>query len=83
LGYVAKSLVDPAHAAVVNGVLTPRDDEIRHARDIVTAFEAARAAGEARVEVNGSLVELPTYFTAKRLLARGEAMREFERDRWA
>jgi citrate lyase subunit beta / citryl-CoA lyase len=83
LGYVAKSLVDPAHAAVVNGVLTPRDDEIRRARDIVTAFEAARAAGEARVEVNGSLVELPTYFTAKRLLARGEAMREFERDRWA
>ena len=79
----AKSLVDPAHAAVVNGVLTPRDDEIRRARDIVTAFEAARAAGEARVEVNGSLVELPTYFTAKRLLARGEAMREFERDRWA
>ncbi len=83
LGYVAKSLVDPAHAAVVNGVLTPRDDEIRRARDIVTAFEAARTAGEARVEVNGSLVELPTYFTARRLLARGEAMREFERIRSA
>ena len=83
LGYVAKSLVDPAHAAVVNGVLTPHDDEIRLAREIVTAFESARAAGEARVEVNGSLVELPTYFTAKRLLARGEAMREFERDRSA
>jgi citrate lyase subunit beta / citryl-CoA lyase len=83
LGYVAKSLVDPAHAAVVNGVLTPSDDEIRQARDIVIAFEAARAAGEARVEVNGSLVEVPTYSTAKRLLARSEAMREFEGDRLA
>jgi citrate lyase subunit beta/citryl-CoA lyase len=83
LGYVAKSLVDPVHAAVVNGVLTPRDNEIRHARDIVTAFEAARAAGEARVEVNGSLVEVPNYATAKRLLARSEAMREFERGRLA
>jgi citrate lyase subunit beta / citryl-CoA lyase len=51
---------------------------MRRARDIVTAFEAARAAGEARVEVDGSLVEVPTYQTAKRLLARGEAMRQFE-----
>jgi citrate lyase subunit beta / citryl-CoA lyase len=81
LGYVAKSLVDPAHAAIINGILAPGDDEIRRARDIVTAFEAARAAGQARVEVDGSLVEVPTYHTAKRLLARGEAMREYERGR--
>jgi citrate lyase subunit beta/citryl-CoA lyase len=83
LGYVAKSLVDPAHVAVINGILSPDDEEIRRAHQIVTAFEAARAAGEARVEVDGSLVELPTYHTAKRLLARGEAMRQFERGRSA
>lgn len=80
LGYVAKSLVDPAHASAVNGVLTPNDRELHHAAAIVAAFEAARAAGEARVELAGSLVELPTYATAKRLLARGEALRQFERD---
>ena len=79
LGYVAKSLVELAHAAIVNAVLAPNDDEIRAARDIVAAFEAARAAGEARVEVNGSLIEVPSYSTAKRLLARSEAMRQFER----
>jgi len=77
LGYVAKSLVDPAHAAIVNGILSPDEDELRRAREIVTAFEAARAKGEARVEWNGSLVEVPTYSNAKRLLARGEAMRKF------
>jgi hypothetical protein len=27
----------------------------------------------------GSLIEVPTYSNAKRLLARGEAMRQFER----
>jgi citrate lyase subunit beta/citryl-CoA lyase len=79
LGYVAKSLVEPAHAAIINGVLAPGDGEIRQARDIVAAFEAARAAGEARVEVNGALVELPSYTTAQRLLARSEAMQQFER----
>jgi citrate lyase subunit beta / citryl-CoA lyase len=78
-GYVAKSLVDPVHAVVINAIFSPDDEEIRRARHIVTAFEAARAAGQARVEVDGSLVELPTYYTAKRLLARGDAMRDFER----
>jgi citrate lyase subunit beta/citryl-CoA lyase len=44
----------------------------------VAAFEAARAAGEARVELDGSLVEMPTYSNAKRLLARADALRQFE-----
>jgi citrate lyase subunit beta / citryl-CoA lyase len=79
LGYVAKSLVDPAHAAIINGVLAPDGDELRRARDIVTAFEAARAAGKARVELHGSLIEVPTYHTAKRLLSRAEALLQFER----
>ena len=79
LGYAAKSLVEPAHAAIINAVLAPGEGEILQARDIVAAFEAARAAGEARVEVNGSLIELPSYATAQRLLARSEAMRQFER----
>jgi len=38
-----------------------------------------RAKGEARVEVDGSLVEVPTYSNVKRLLARGEALRQFQR----
>jgi citrate lyase subunit beta / citryl-CoA lyase len=79
LGYVAKSLVDAAHAAIINGILAPDAGELRRARDIVTAFEAARAAGQARVELDGSLIEVPTYHTAKRLLSRSEAMRRFER----
>lgn len=78
LGYVAKSLVDPAHAAIVNGVLTPGEDELRRARAIVSAFEAARAHGGGRVEVDGALVEMPAYSNAKRLVARAEALRQFE-----
>ncbi|MFZ0764993.1 HpcH/HpaI aldolase/citrate lyase family protein [Bradyrhizobium sp.] len=79
LGYVAKSLVAPAHASIVNGILSPGEDELRRARRLVAEFDAARAAGQARVELDGALVELPAYFNAKRLLARGEAMQAFER----
>ena len=78
LGYVAKSLVDPAHALVVNGVLSPGEEELRRARRLVAAFDSARAAGHGRVELDGALVEVPTYQTAKRLLARHEAMQAFE-----
>jgi citrate lyase subunit beta / citryl-CoA lyase len=79
LGYGAKSLVDPAHAAVINGILTPGEDELGRARDIVAAFEAARGAGRSRAELDGSLIEVPTYSNANRLIARGEALRRFER----
>lgn len=74
LGYVAKSLVDPAHAAIVNGVLTPGEDELRRAREIVAAFEAARERGGGRVELDGALVEMPAYSNARRLIARAEAL---------
>ena len=79
LGYVAKSLVDPAHAAIVNGMMTPGEDELRRAREIVGAFEAARERGGGRVELDGALVEVPTYSNAKRLIARAEALRDCER----
>jgi len=80
LGYTAKSLVDPAHAAIVNGVLTPGADALREAGRIVAAFEAARTQGLGRVELDGSLLEVPTYSNAKRLIARGEALRTIDRD---
>jgi citrate lyase subunit beta/citryl-CoA lyase len=79
LGYGARSLVDPAHAATINRLLTPGDEDMRQARAIVAAFESARAKGQARVAHEGSLIEVPTYSNAKRLIARDEALREFHR----
>lgn len=78
LGYTAKSLVDPSHAVIVNGLLTPSDDELRQAKRIVATFEAARSNGFGRVELDGSLLEVPTYSNAKRLIARSEALRAID-----
>ena len=74
LGFTAKSAALPAHIAIINRVLTPDADEIGPARAVIVAFEAARATGTDRAEVDGSLVELPTYLAAKRLLARARAL---------
>ena len=74
LGYRAKSAVHHAHAGIINRVLTPSRTELARARRIVEAFESAQAAGEGRVEVEGSLVEVPIYLNARRLLERAEQL---------
>jgi citrate lyase subunit beta/citryl-CoA lyase len=74
LGYMAKSAVDPAHAAIINRVMTPSPDEIAEARAIIAAFEAARAEGRERARRGDLLVEVPTYTSAIRLLARAVAL---------
>jgi citrate lyase subunit beta/citryl-CoA lyase len=68
LGYRAKSLVDPSHAAPLNRVFDPSQVELQSARRIVEAFEKARASGRERASVGGKLVEVPIYAAAKRLL---------------
>jgi citrate lyase subunit beta / citryl-CoA lyase len=78
LGYRAKSAVALDHARLINAVLTPSAAEVDEARRLVTAFEAARAAGLGRAELDGSLVEWPGYMNAKRLIARAEALAVFE-----
>lgn len=70
LGYRAKSAVRAEHAVIINRVLTPSEAQVAAARRLVEAFECAQAGGEGRVEVVGSLVEVPTYLNARRLLAR-------------
>ena len=74
MGYLAKSAVNPAHVAAINAVMTPSSQEVGQAQDVVRAFEAARAKGMDRVEVGGLIVEMPTYLSAQRLLARAKAL---------
>lgn len=74
LGYHAKSAVRPAHVAAINEALTPGAEAVALARAIVAAFEAARAEGRDGVEVGGTLVEVPSYLNAKRLIARFEEL---------
>lgn len=74
LGYRAKSAVLPDHIAAINAGLTPDAAAILHAREIIAGFEKAREAGKAGVQVAGTLVEMPIYMNAKRLIARAEAL---------
>ena len=74
IGYQAKSAVQPDHVAAINDVLTPSADEIALAKRIIDAFETARAKGEPRALVDGDLVEVPGYLSAKRTFDRAKAL---------
>src|SRR5262249_62005563 len=60
LGYQAKSGVSPAHVSSVNEGLTPGHEAVERAQRLVTAFEAARAAGRDRLRHAGAPVAMPT-----------------------
>jgi len=75
-GYTAKSAVHHAHARIINDILTPSEEAVAQARRVMAHFDAGRAQGEARVEVDGALVELPNYLNAVRLVERFEALRQ-------
>jgi citrate lyase subunit beta/citryl-CoA lyase len=74
LGYRCKSLVRPDHAVAINAALTPSEEDVRRARAMVEAFEAARANGEERALVEGLWVEVPTYRNAQRVLDRSRQL---------
>lgn len=74
IGYQAKGVVNPAHVAVANRYLTPADADAELARRQVAAFEAAAQGGNVRAEVDGLVVEVPSYLQALRLLERYEQL---------
>tara|TARA_B100000676_G_scaffold10907_2_gene10134 strand:+ start:1458 stop:2342 length:885 start_codon:yes stop_codon:yes gene_type:complete len=77
LGFTAKSAVNPDHADIINQVFTPSPEDVAKAERIVAAFEVAQAAGDGRVELDGSLVEVPIYRNAQTLLERAKALASY------
>jgi citrate lyase subunit beta / citryl-CoA lyase len=78
LGYKAKSAVAPEHAATINRALTPSKAEVDRARRILEAFAGARAGGQSRIELDGSLIEKPLADRAERLLRRAKELGAIE-----
>ena len=61
--------IHPKQIDSINEVFTPAAAEIERARQIVDAFETARAGGQGVTTLDGKLVELPVVERARRVLA--------------
>jgi len=70
LGFMGRSVIHPAHIAVVNEVFTPAEDEVRRARDLVGQMDKAAAAGTgAFVLDDGRFVDHAVVAAARQTLA--------------
>ena len=78
MGFDGKTLIHPDQIAVANEVFAPSPDDLALAREQLAAFEDAEARGEGVAVVNGRIVENLHVATARRLLARAEAIAELE-----
>ncbi|MEL6476961.1 MAG: CoA ester lyase [Pseudomonadota bacterium] len=78
LGMDGKTLIHPAQIEIANQVFAPDEAELDEARQYLSAFEAAQAAGEGVTVVNGKIVENLHVENAKRLLGLDAAIRALE-----
>jgi citrate lyase subunit beta/citryl-CoA lyase len=74
LGFDGKSLIHPNQIDAANAAFAPDEQEIASSRDIIEAFEQARAEGKGVVVVKGRLVENLHVEEAQRQLALADAI---------
>jgi len=67
-GFTGKLAIHPAQVPVINAAFKPSEQEVRHAEEIVAAFEAQPAAGV--LSVSGRMVDRPHLVQARRVLER-------------
>ncbi|PQO22746.1 CoA ester lyase [Rhodobacteraceae bacterium WD3A24] len=78
LGFDGKTLIHPAQIEIANAAFGPEPDEIAHARRQIEAFEQASARGEGVAVLEGQIVENLHVETARKTLARAEAIARLE-----
>jgi citrate lyase subunit beta/citryl-CoA lyase len=67
-GFTGKLAIHPAQVPVINAAFTPSGEDVRHAEEIVAAFEAHPDAGV--LSVGGKMVDRPHLVQARRVLER-------------
>jgi len=70
LGYVGKQVVHPKQVRLANEVFTTTQDEIRWAKEVVAAYEAAAGKGRGAIRVQDRLVDAVHYRGARKTLER-------------
>lgn len=71
MGATAMFALYPPHVPVINEIFTPDEQAVEYSREIVDAFEKAKANGDPAVQLpNGKAVLIHDYKKAERVLAR-------------
>ena len=74
MGFDGKTLIHPAQVAVTNAAYAPSEQEVDLARRQIAAFEDVEASGQGVAVVDGRIVENLHVETARKTLAKAEAI---------
>lgn len=74
MGMDGKTLIHPAQVEIANAAFAPGTEEIDLARRQIDAFEEAEKAGQGVAVVDGKIVENLHVETARKMLAKAEAI---------
>lgn len=78
LGFDGKTLVHPNQLAYCNEAFTPKDTDVRSAKEVIAALEIAMKESKATAMANGRLVEKHHVESSKRLIALHEMIKKLE-----
>lgn len=79
LGFSGKWAIHPGQVAVINEAFGPSPDEVRQAKRIIAAYEAARAAGQGAISVDGAMVDEATLKVMERRAAAARKLGLWDR----
>jgi len=69
MGFDGKTLIHPSQIAPANDAFGPSPKQLADARQVVSAYERAQAAGDSVIVVDGRMIESLHVRDAQRLLA--------------
>ena len=68
LGFAGRQCIHPDQVAIVNEIYAPSEEEIAHARRVVSAFEDGVGRGLGAVALDGEMLDTPIVERARRTL---------------
>jgi citrate lyase subunit beta / citryl-CoA lyase len=74
LGFQGKLVIHPNQIPIVNTIFIPTQEEIKEAKEIVSAFKKAAEKGIASLQINGKMVDYPVVNKAIKVCEKAELL---------
>lgn len=79
IGFEGRMIIHPSQIAVAHRIYSPTEDEVEHAKKVITFFEEeGLAKGLASVAMDGQMVDTPVYVAAQQVVERMEEIKAKE-----
>ena len=73
MGYTGKLAIHPKQITTIQDVFTPSEEQIQHAKALITAHDEHQEAGKGAFRYEGRMVDMPMIRSAELTLARARA----------